>query len=179
LVTGGTATVLGLIDGDAKKKGKGKGKGKKKDPTKEYCKKAAAACANGKCGMGQPCCHETECDDCTNLWCVGGGGGRPGVCACFSDIGSIVPIDDTDIMHNGRCGAFPTCLSKGAKFQLGDGQPRCCSLTSHVEDGPDGPINVCDAGTQLCLADVDCVSGSCRGFRCPESQVGCPGSTLP
>lgn len=145
--------------GKKSKGGKAK-KGKKKK--NDVCTKAAAACAGGKCGLGQPCCSDLQCDSCKSLYCVGGGGGRPGVCGC----------DDTDVLHNGRCGTKPTCLSAGERREFYD--IRCCSGSQHTEGPEEAPYDVCDPGVLSCLADSDCTGGKCRGFLCYGLEVDCP-----
>ena len=161
LLVGGSLSIAELAAGAARKKG-GKGKGKKgKDKNKDKCKKASKACAGGKCGMGQTCCSDLECDSCTNLYCVGGGGGRPGVCGC----------EGTDILHNGRCGTMPICLSAGERRGFFD--IRCCSGSQHTEGPEEAPYDVCDPGVLQCLAGTDCVGGSCRGFLCAGLEVDC------
>jgi hypothetical protein len=156
LLVGGALGLAGLAGSEAKK---GKGKKKKK---KDICKKTAAACGRGKCTMGQACCSDLECDDCTSLYCVGGGGGRPGVCGC----------EGGDILHNGRCGTRPDCLSAGERREFTD--IRCCSGSEHVESPDNNPYNVCDPGVLSCLADSDCTGGKCRGFLCAGLEVDCP-----
>jgi hypothetical protein len=159
LLLGGALGIASLAGSETKKgKGKGKGKNKKKD----ICKKANAACANGKCTMGQACCSDLHCDDCTNVYCVGGGGGRPGVCGC----------EGGDILHNGRCGTRPVCLSAGERREFAD--IRCCSGIEHSEGPPSNPYSVCDPGVLSCLADSDCTGGKCRGFVCAGLEVDCP-----
>jgi len=155
LLVGGALGLAGLADSEAKK---GKGKKKKK---KDICKKTAATCGRGKCKMGQACCSDLECDDCTNVYCVGGGGGRPGVCGC----------EGTDILHNGRCGTKPECLSAGERRGFND--IRCCS-GSEITDINSGDLGRCLPGVLSCLADADCTGGKCRGFFCAGLEVDCP-----
>lgn len=155
-ILGGALGLAGFAGSEAKK-----GKSKKKNKTKEFCKKATKACGRGKCKIGQSCCSDLHCDDCTNSFCVGGGGGRPGVCGC----------EGTDIMMNGRCGTLPVCLSAGERREFGD--IRCCS-GSEITDINDPANGTCLPGVLSCLADSDCTGGKCRGFVCAGLEVDCP-----
>lgn len=155
LLLGGALGLAGLAESEARK-GKGKKKKKKKP---DICKKTSAACGRGRCGMGQACCSDLECDDCANLFCAGGGGGRPGTCGCESP----------DILMNGRCGTLPECLSAG-EIRQSQFDIRCCSGSEHIE----GNFAICDPGVLSCLADSDCTGGKCRGFVCAGLEVDCP-----
>lgn len=157
---GGALGLAGLAEIEAKGKGKGKGKGKKKKKL-DVCEKSAKACAGGKCTAGQACCSDLECDNCTNVYCVGGGGGRPGVCGC----------EGTDVMSNGRCGTKPQCIPAGQKREFTD--IRCCS-GNEITDIESPENGKCLPGVLSCLSNGDCTGGECRGYQCYGLELGCP-----
>lgn len=163
LLLGGALGLAGLAGIEAKGKGGGgKGKGKKKKKKKpSTCMKAAATCGGSSCGMGDTCCAQIDCDCRQNLYCnFNNPKSESGTCGCDGD----------DVMHNGRCGSKPTCISTGTKRGLYD--PMCCS-GSQVTDNTSPAFNTCLPGNLLCLSDADCTGGSCRGYKCYAPELDC------
>lgn len=161
-LAGGALGLAGLAGSEAKggKGGKG-GKGKGKDKDKEICKKAAAKCRGSKCGVGATCCKSSDCDCRQSLYCnFDGSKSKSGTCGCDGD----------DIMHNGRCGEMPVCISAGVKREFSD--PMCCS-GSAITDINNPNNGMCLPGNLLCLANSDCTGGQCRGFKCYAPELDC------
>ena len=163
LLVGGALSLAGLTQSQAKGgKGGGKGKGgKKKKKKKDTCLKAAARCGKSRCGMGDTCCSQYDCDCRQGLYCnYKSANAESGTCGCDGD----------DVMHNGRCGAKPVCIPAGTKRGLGD--PMCCS-GSQVTDINDPAFNTCLPGNLLCLSNGDCTGGACRGYKCYGIELDC------
>jgi hypothetical protein len=146
------------------KGGKGKGKGKKKKKKKKKrttCMKAAATCLGSRCGVGQTCCSQIDCDCRQNLYCnYASAKAKSGTCGCDGD----------DVMHNGRCGSKPVCIPAGQRREFYD--PMCCS-GSEVTDITSPAYGTCLPGNLLCLSNADCTGGACRGYKCYAPEIDC------
>jgi hypothetical protein len=121
-------------------------KKKSKKSKKKGCKSGARKCG-GKCIPKSACCADKECDRCAREICLNG------QCGCTPEF----------IRHNGVCGRFPNCWSSGL---LVDDPDDCCSEEAFFDDA-NGRYR-CLPGKFECLVDLDCVSGSCKGYMCPE-----------
>ena len=149
----GRRTLLGLVAGSifpalaspalAGKKRKQKGKGKKQN--KKKCKAGTRLCGK-RCIPKDSCCKHTDCDICSHEFC------ENGQCGCTGG----------RVRYNGVCGFVPHCKSVGLTCASDD---ECCYRQCNINDG--NSLR-CNKGTELCVVDLDCVSGNCRGFMCPE-----------
>jgi hypothetical protein len=145
-IAGSTAASLVpalALPGSAKKKKKKKGKGKKQN--KKKCKGGTRPCGK-RCIPKDQCCKHTDCDICSHELC------ENGRCGCTGG----------RIRSNGVCGFFPNCKSVGLICTNDD---ECCSRKCDIWDGV---YRRCNKSTELCIVDIDCESGNCRGFMCPE-----------
>jgi hypothetical protein len=155
----GRRTLLGLLAGSAAgsifaglsspghagKKGKGKGKGKGKKPNKKRCKAGTKPCGK-RCIASDACCKHTDCNICSHEFC------ENGQCGCTGG----------RVRHKGVCGYVPHCKSISLTCTNHD---ECCSGKCDIFDGN---VYRCNKGTEQCIVDIDCVSGNCRGYMCPE-----------
>jgi hypothetical protein len=144
--TVGGAALIGLFDRWATKGVAAKKKGKSKKSKKKGCKSGAKKCGN-KCIPKTACCADKECNRCTREICLNG------ACGCHPDF----------IRQNGVCSRFPNCWSSGI---LVDDPDDCCSEEAFFDEA-NGRFR-CLPGKFECLVDLDCVSGSCKGWMCPE-----------
>ncbi len=151
----GRRTLLGVISGSVagslfpalapsgsagkKRKGKGKKQNKKK------CKGGTRLCGK-RCIPKDACCDHTDCNLCIHEFC------ENGQCGCTGG----------RVLYKGVCGYVPNCKSVGLTCTSDD---ECCSRQCNIDDGNS---KRCNKGTELCIVDIDCVSGDCRGFMCPE-----------
>lgn len=149
--------VAALLSPDAvvgkKGKHKGKGHGKGKGSAKK-CKAGTQPC-NGGCIPSTDCCNGDSCDTCALEIC------ENGQCGCTGG----------RVRSKGVCGFVPQCKSVGLTCANDD---ECCSRSCSIFDGASLR---CDKGTELCIVDLDCVSGNCRGFMCPEFYASATGGT--
>jgi hypothetical protein len=136
------------------KKGKGKGKGKGCPKGKQKCGK--------KCISKSSCCYRHDCEKlrgCKNESCING------TCQCAPEL----------VMHNGVCGFLIPCKSFGE--QCTDGG-ECCG--NSCRDDGSGAMRCLGKSLYQCMSDLDCKSGPCRGFLCPEALEPyyslCPGN---
>jgi hypothetical protein len=130
--------------GKKRKKGKGKGK-KRNNKNKKKCKAGTRLCGK-RCIPKDACCKHTDCDICSHEFC------ENGQCGCTGG----------RVRYRGVCGYVPHCKSVGLTCTNHD---ECCSGKCDITDGE---IRRCNKGTELCIVDIDCESGNCRGFMCPE-----------
>jgi len=68
----------------------------------------------------------------------------------------------------GFCG-FPG-ISCVPAFNLTNNPSFCCSQRSAVEN-PQLGLYKCLPSNGQCFFDIDCLSGPCRGFMCPERYI--------
>jgi hypothetical protein len=151
-------TLLGLLPGSAagsilpahsslaEARKKGKGKGKKKKPNKKKCRAGTRPCGK-RCIPSDTCCKHTDCDLCSHELC------ESGQCGCTGG----------RVRHNGVCGFVPRCKSVSLTCTSDD---ECCSRKCDIPNGP-GSFR-CNKSTEQCIVDIDCLSGNCRGYMCPE-----------
>ena len=147
----GRRTLLGVLAGSVAQAGLAslaepaagkKGKGKKK---KKKCKGGKRPCGK-RCIRKDACCKHKDCDICSHEFC------EKGTCGCTGG----------RVRYNGVCGFIPTCKSVGLTCTSND---ECCSRRCDIND--DNSFR-CNKGTELCNVDLDCESGNCRGYMCPE-----------
>lgn len=151
--TTGRRTLLGLVAGSAtgsilpalSSQGWAGRKGKGKKPNKKKCKAGTRPCGK-RCIPSDSCCNHTDCAPCTHEFC------ENGQCGCTGG----------RVRHNGVCGFVPPCKSVNLTCSSDN---ECCSRKCDIFDGVSFR---CNKGIVDCIVDLDCVSGNCRGFECPE-----------
>jgi hypothetical protein len=109
---------------------------------------------NGACIPATSCCFDSECDTCKQQTC------QSGSCACKP--GTVADA-------RGFCGV-PIAISCVVAFQIVNNPAHCCSQRSVIQN-PQLGLYTCLPSTGQCAADVDCLSGPCRGFMCPERYI--------
>jgi hypothetical protein len=119
---------------------------KKKGGKKKGCGGGQKRCGK-RCVPKTGCCKSSECSSLRNEYC------QKGRCGCAK--GAVV--------HNGRCGFAIDCKTVA---QICSSHNECCSGLCTIPNG-NGQMR-CDRGHLLCITDLDCVSGECRGYVCPE-----------
>lgn len=119
---------------------KRKGKGKGCPRGKRKCGK--------KCIPKGNCCTYVDCTGCRAEACINGR------CKCDPELN----------LHNGKCGVFTNCLSYG---ETCTSSAECCGNCVFDVDANESQ---CGKSINDCIADVDCLSGPCIGFLCPEAN---------
>lgn len=114
---------------------------------------------NGRCIDRTSCCTNSDCDRCKQQTC------QNGTCACKP--GTTADAQGICGVPLGDCTPTPAQTANASS---------CCS--GNPRKILDFPVTLfaCDAGTTTCRVDVDCLSGPCQGFMCPERYAATVGA---